>query len=456
MATENSTAHRTLGLADVLGIGINGIIGSGVYLLVGPLAARSGAASVFGVLACGILCGVIALCFAELASMFDRSGGPTIYAREAFGPLLGFAAGWFGAATGILGLAAVAVGFSGTLARVVPQIDLIPQGRTLMAVLVIVGFGALNLRGVKLGGRTSTVLSVVKVAPLVLLAIVGLARVPSSLLAQVFDTPQLAPGAEAITWTEGVARAAFLSVFMMSGFDYAAVPAGEVKEPRRTIPLALVFSLLGATALYVILQLTALATVPGLVLVQPAGTQHNHPLLDAAQVLFGPIGTPFIGVAALLSMLGYCAGVALVAPRYIVALSEDGVLSRRLRQRTRFGTPGAAIGVSTLIAAGLAILLGYTSLVDASNVVILSGYAGTALATLVLRLRKPDLPRRVKLPFGIVIPALAIGASLVLLWSAKPKATEWIFAGELLLIGAVVWIATALARRDAHSGDDLP
>ena len=86
----SATPERALTLADAIGIGVNGIVGSGIYLLVGPLARVGGTASVAGVLACGALCVLIALCFAELSSVYDRSGGPYVYARDAFGPWVGF------------------------------------------------------------------------------------------------------------------------------------------------------------------------------------------------------------------------------------------------------------------------------------------------------------------------------------------------------------------------------
>jgi APA family basic amino acid/polyamine antiporter len=140
-------------------------------------------------------------------------------------------------------------------------------------------------------------------------------------------------------------------------------------------------------------------------------------------------------------MLGFCAGVALVAPRYFTALAEDGHLPAAFRE-----TRGAIVA-STAFASALAIVLGFASLVDVSNVVILSGYALTCLATLVLRVRLPDRPRRYRLPLGPAIPLLAFCAAVALLVSARPGAREWAFSGVLLLVGFLCRGATALARR---------
>lgn len=413
---------RALSLADALGIGLNGIVGSGVYLLVAPLARVAGGSSVAGVLVCGALCVLIALSFAELSSMYDESGGPYVYARDAFGRLAGFAVGWLGMATGVLGLAAVAVGFAAALARFVPAAA---TARVPIAVLLIAALGAINARGVKAGGRTSTWLSVAKLLPLVAVALAGL---------------RFAPRAHLTLHPRAVASAAFLSIFMMSGFEYAAVPAGEVQNARRNVPLAILGSVSGAALLYALLQLAALSTLPDL-----ASTE--QPLPDVAARVLGPMGAPLLGAAALLSMLGFCASVALVAPRYFVALAADGHLPAALTRLSPRGTPVAAIGASTAFAAGLALLLGYASLVDVANVVILSGYALTCLAALLLRFKLPDRPRRLRLPCGPLLPLLAFGAACALLASAHTGLREWRFSLGLLALGFLVRALSGLPRR---------
>lgn len=402
---------RDLTLLDAVGIGVNGIVGSGIYLLVGPLARAGGGASVAGVLCCGALCVLIAFCFAELSSMYDRSGGPYVYARDAFGSVAGFAVGWLGMATGVLGLAAVALGFGAALQRFA---DL---PRAPVACALILALGAVNFAGVKAGGRTSTALSALKIAPLLALALVGLGKA--------------APHAHLTLEPRGLVSAAFLSIFMMSGFEYAAVPAGEVRDARRTVPLAIVGSIAGASLLYALLQLTALGALPDL-------AHAEQPLPDVAAALVGAWGARVIGVAAVISMAGFCAGVALVAPRYFMAMADDGYLPARLRAIR------PAVVVSTLFACALSVLLGYASLVDVSNVVILSGYAFTCLACLVLRVRRPDQPRRIRLP--LAVPALAFCASVALLIAAQPQLQQWKFSAALLGVGFVAWAATALVE----------
>ena len=368
-----------------------------------------------GVLLCGALCVLIAFCFAELSSMYDRSGGPYVYARDAFGSVAGFAVGWLGMSTGVLGLAAVALGFGTALQRFAS----VPRAPA--ACVLILALGVINWIGVKAGGRTSTALSVLKIAPLLALALVGVVKA--------------APHARVSLEPHGLLSAAFLSVFMMSGFEYAAVPAGEVREARRTVPLAIVGSIAGASLLYALLQVTALGALGAL----PGGAaQAEQPLPDVAAALVGGWGAQVIGLTAVISMVGFCAGVALVAPRYFMAMADDRYLPARLRQVR------PAVVVSTLLACAFSVLLGYASLVDVSNVVILSGYAFTCLACFVLRFRRPDQPRRIRLP--LAVPAIAFAAAVALLISAQPQLSQWKFSGALLCVGFLAWAATALVE----------
>jgi basic amino acid/polyamine antiporter, APA family len=423
---------RRLSLLDCVAIGVNGIVGSGVYLLLSPLAARAGAASVVGLFACGALCVAIALCFAELGGMFDRSGGTYVYAQAAFGRVAGFAVGCMSTATGVLAFAAVSRGFADALGAAVPGLG--EAGKGLVAVGLVVGFSAVNAFGVKAGARTSDALSIVKMVPLVALALAGLAWVKADAVSGMFRPPETG------SWGGAVAGSAFLAVFMYSGFEFVAVPAGEARDARRTIPLAILGSLVGSMALYCVVQLVAVSVLPDL-------ASRQHPLMDVAQAVAGERGRAVLWAASLVSMLGFTAGSALVAPRYFTALAEDGYLPRGLTRLNGWGAPGVAIAVSALISSALALWAGYGSLVDVSNVALFGQYIPAALAVPVLRWRRKDAPRRYVLPGGPAIPGVALVGSLALLWAARPGLEEWAFSGKVLVVGAVVWGLTVAARR---------
>ncbi len=428
------TGARRLSLVDCLAIGINGVVGAGVYLTLGQLAGRAGAASVVGIVACGMLCTLIALCFAETAGMFDRSGGAYVYAREAFGRPVGFAVGWMSLCAGVLGYAAVSVGFSTALAEWVPSLAarLLAglTGKSLVTLAVIVLLGLLNWRGVKLGAGTVDVLALLKLLPLVAVALGGLALVRTEVLAAMLPREG---------WLSDVAGAAVLAVFMTSGFEFVAVPAGETSNPTRNVPIAVVSSLLAAVALYALLQLAALSAFPDL-------PKRAHPLPDLGAVVFGALGRTAIAAAAVVSTLAFCAGSALVVPRYFTALAEDGLLPRALLGTSRFGTPGSAIAVTSVIAAALGLWLDFGALVDVTAIVLFAQYLPTALAVPVLRWRRPDAPRRYRVPFGPVIPLGAAALSVGMLVLGSPSRNSWVLAGEMLGVGVVVVALAALGR----------
>ena len=168
--TRQDASARRLSLVDCVGLGINSIVGSGVYLLLAPLAKAAGPASVVAMLACALLCVLLALCFAELSGMFEENGGALLYARHAFGPAPAFAIGWMALVSCVLGLSAVALGFGDAAGRVWPALSapifeagpLAPTGRTAVAIGLIVCLSAINYRGVKAGARASDALSVAK------------------------------------------------------------------------------------------------------------------------------------------------------------------------------------------------------------------------------------------------------------------------------------------------------
>ncbi|HVE85089.1 MAG TPA: APC family permease [Myxococcales bacterium] len=433
MSQAQGAARRRLSLWDCLGVGLNSVVGSGVYLLIAPMAAAAGAASVAGILACAALCALIALCFAELGAMHDQDGGSYVYARRAFGTAVGFGVGWISLVNIVLGYAAVAAGFGDAVGL---------RGPVHAGVLLVVALTAINWAGVKGGAWSSDVLSAVKVLPLVALAAGGVALIKASVAGAILGAPG---GDPPRGYFSAVSSAAFIAVFMLSGFEYTAIPAGEARRPKRDIPLALVGSLLGAAVLYAALQLVALSVLPDL-------GHRDRPLVEVARQLAGSTGAAVIEIASVVSMAGFCAGSALVAPRALTALCEAGFLPSALARRSAGGEPRPAILLIGAATAVLAMGQGYTALVNVANVAVFAQYVPTCLAVIVLRRTAKDVPRPVRLPLGPAIPLVAAGASVVLLWAARPAASEWIQSALLLLLGGALWAATLAARRFQRAG----
>lgn len=426
---------RPLSLLDCVGLGINCIVGSGVYLLLAPMAKAAGPASIVAIFGCAMLCVLVALCFAELSGMYDQNGGTLLYAREAFGPAPAFAIGWMALVSSVLGLSAVAVGFGEAASRVWPGLSAVllgpVTGKSAASVVLIVVLGAINHRGVKAGARTSDALSAAKLLPLVAVAVVGALFIDRSVVGRMFTAP---PGTG---YVSAVSAAAFTAMFMLSGFEYVPVPAGEAQQARSAVPRAILGSLLGATLLYCVLQLVASSVLPDL-------PSRAHPLIDVAGVLFGSTGAGIMLAASLVSMAGFCAASAMVSPRYVASMAEHGMLPPLLARRTRAGTPGAAIIAITVVASSLALVQGYAALVDVANVAVFAQYLPACVAVVVLRVKRPDLPRRFRLPLGPLIPGLAALVSVGLLAAAQPTRDEWLAAGGFLLLGLAAWGVTRL------------
>ncbi|MBW2731872.1 MAG: amino acid permease [Deltaproteobacteria bacterium] len=416
-------AAKQLSRFDLLCLGVNAIIGSGIYLLPGVLAGLLGPASLLAFAICGVISLLIALCFAELAGRFDRSGGPYLYARKAFGPSWGYVVGWTCWSAAVISWAAVTRGMVSHLGHLVPLFKS-PMVAQAVALSTIAGLAAINYRGVKPGALTTDGLTIAKLLPLAALLLAGLARLDPSRL-----TPFTPHGVSSLP------KATFIAFFAYQGFEVVPVPAGESANARRDAPFAVITSILVATLLYLALQAAAIGTTPDL-----AGAQ--DPLARMAAVLFGSVGGNLVAIAATISMLGFSAGVALAGPRYLQPLADDGFLPSTLTKlHPRFKTPHVAIIVTAAASALLALLLDFSRLVNLSVLFVAMQYLSATLALPVLRKRQGPA-QGFRVPGAAAVAPLATVAVLVVLWagvsaegSLRMAAT---FAG-LILVGLVLW-----------------
>ena len=400
---------RPLGLLDVTCLGINAVVGSSIFLFPGRLFGLLGPAAIVAFGLTGLLLISVGLCFAEAASLFDRAGGPYAYAREAFGDLAGFGIGWMCWITVVLGWAAVSNAIAVYLGHFDPALAA-PTMVKATAAGVIVLMGALNYRGVKWGAWASNFFTAAKLLPL---AVFVLAALPQAEAANF--TPFAPQG-----WAP-LGPACFLAYFAFQGFETVPVPAGEVHEPRRTVPLAVVASILLAAALYMLVQAAAVGVFPGL-----AGSE--RPLADAAAAALGPWGAGLVVLGAVFSTTGYNAGSALTCPRYLVALAADGHLPAPLAAaHPRFGTPHRAVALTTGVTLLAAMALDFNKLVDFSNVVVCVQYIATCAAVLVFR-RKPLSSQGFRLPFGPLFPIVGILSTCWLGLQGGLAEVGWSFA----------------------------
>src|SRR5439155_18040683 len=209
-------------------------------------------------------------------------------------------------------------------------------------------------------------------------------------------------------------------------------------------PFALLGALFGAMLLYALVEIVFMGTHP-----DPA--RADKPLAEAAAAFAGPWAARFLTIGAAISSFGYCTGVALVGPRYLSAMSDDGLFFFSSRRRhTRFATPGVAIVVTAAVTMALALWADFDRLSDLGNVAVFAQYLSTCLAVPVLRWLRPDLPRRFRLPFGILVPAAATVGCLLFLKDMNADDLRFALVtliGGLLLFGLLRWTRRAVPNR---------
>ena len=401
-----------------------------MYLLPAATAALMGGASLWAILAAGLAVSLLVLCFAEAASHFDEPGSGYLYAREAFGPFIGFEVGWMTWITRIATSASLANGFAQALGFLWPGAAA-GAGRVLVMGAALALFTWINVVGVRSGARAAAGLAVAKILPLLLLVTVGIFSIDiGSVLA---DSP---------ISTRGLNQAALLLLFAYAGFENSAAVAGECRNPRRDIPRALITMIASVTTLYFLIQLVALGTLPDL-----RARSGGAPLAEAAARLMGGWGGVLLTAGAAVSILGTIGGSTLNGPRYLFAMADDGFGPRAFaRVHPRWRTPYVAIPTQTLLAFVLALSGSFVQLALLSVVARLAMYIGTAAAVPVLRRKFPRTQETIVLPGGPAIPIAALLLCLVFLAGAEPR--NLVMGAIALAVGAVIY---ALRRRPSPS-----
>ncbi len=416
---------RVVSRAEVLALSLNDVIGSGVYLLPAAAAAvLAGSASLWGVGLAGLAVLLIVLCFAEAASRFDEPGGAYVYAREAWGDLAGFEVGWMTFLTRVATLASLSAGFAQALSWAWPAAG-VGWVRAAVVAIPLLVLTAINVRGVKHGARTAAFLLVAKLVPLAIFIGAGLFAVKWE---QVVAPAHVDPA--------GLGEVALLLLFAYAGFENTAAPAGEYRDPKRDVPFALVTQIALVTAIYALVQLVALGTLPDL-------GASKTPLADAARLFLGGWGGALLTAGAAASILGTAGNTVLSGPRYIYALAKDGYGPAVLgRLHPRYLTPASAIVLQTAVVLPLALTGSFAGLAALSVVARLTSYISTAAAIPALRKKFPDTPGTVRLPLGPAIPIAAVVVSAFLVASAT--ALDLVAGAAALVAGLVVY---ALRRR---------
>lgn len=418
--------RRRLGLFDVLAIGVNAIVGSGVFSKPDDMQRAMGGFSPLAYLLCALVLIPVALCFAELASHEDRNGGPYLYASRAFGEKVGFVVGWSCYLNAFLSFAANA-----TLLGSLMKLDQGPFYRPVVVAVVLL-LGAINYVGIRPSANLIHVMTVGKL--LAIFLFVGAAVLH-------FDGSRL--GGALPAGMGGVANGVYLALFPLQGFETVPVPAGETKNPARNIPIATVGSLLFAALLFVGVQAVIAASYDGI------WNKSDTPLVDAAYTL-GPWIGLLVFLGSIVSVGGFTVGSALGSPRYAQALADGRDLPAAMSSvHPRFGTPHIAIATTTILTAALGAAFTYRELVGFSNVTVVIQYALTCAAVPVLRRRARSAPRGgFRVPGGAVLPVLGTIGSVALLAGSSKEELFWAWGGIALGV-SIALVTRRLARKTA-------
>jgi len=419
--------RRALGRWDLTAIGVNQVIGAAIFILPADVARLVGPWGPLAFLGVGLLSTCIALCFAEVGSRFDRTGGPYLPARAAFGRFVGFEVGWMMWFTRVTSQASVANGLALALAFYWPPLA---EGlwRGAIVTVLTLALTAINIVGVKQSSWVVNFLTVGKLVPLAMFIVVGIW----------FVDPARWASMPTVT-TEQFGAAALLLIFAYGGYEVTGVLAGEAANPKRDVPFAFVMTLLIVATVMTLTSTIATGLLPGL-------AETRTPIADGAAILLGATGALIVSVGSSLSMAGNNMGQILNGSRSLFALAENGDLPRWFaRVHPEYRTPENAILFTAVVALALALSGSFVFLAAVSAVARLVMYLAVCLSTLVLRRRQPTDemgPALFVIPLGPVVPVLATVVAAGILFGATTQ--QLAAGGAALVVGAVLF---AVARR---------
>ncbi|MEO6550072.1 MAG: amino acid permease [Ferruginibacter sp.] len=390
---------REIGVRSLTLAIINQTIGTGIFVIPALIAVNLGAAAVITYIVCGVLIFLIALCFAELGSKTTESGGVYQYIETAFGPYAGFLANniyWLGAS--VISDAALANALADTLKYFFPSLNN-ELFRISFFIIIFGGIAFLNVRSVKNGVRFIEMTAFGKLIPLLVLIIAGAGFISK----------------ENLNWTitpsiNSIGSSSLLLFYAFMGFETPLSNGGELKNPKKTVPLGIFFGISCVLIIYLSIQLVTQGVLGATI-----EANKDAPLAGVAGVVFGKSGIILITVATAISMLGALGGEILSMPRILFAGARDGLMPKLLSKiHPRFSTPYIAVLFYASLGLLFAIFGAFKQLAIIASASSLIIYLWAVIATLKLRKNNSSISEKTfKVPGGFIIPILAIS---VIVW----------------------------------------
>lgn len=414
---------------SLIAIAINGIIGAGIFGIPSKVFAQTGAYSLLAFLVCAVVVVLIILCFAEVSSRFSATGGPYLYAREAFGSAVGFEVGWLIWLARLTAFAANANLLVDYLGFFWPQATS-PYWREAVIIAVVGGLAVVNIIGVRDTAMVSNVFTIGKLIPILLFIAVGI----------FFIDPSRYSFAEAPGYG-AFSQSVLMLIYAFTGFEMAVIPAGEIRDPRRNLPRAILTAIAVVALLYIGIQFVCIGTLPGL-------ATSPRPVADASNLFLGRAGASLISAGVIISIIGNLNVLILAASRLPFAMGEGGELPGWLaRTHPRFRTPHVAVLITVAVMLALTLWSTFSKQVNLSAITRLLSYSVTCAALVALRRSSQAPPAAFKAPAGVAVTI----ASLVLAAWLLSNST-WLDARDTAIaafIGLAIFFAYRLTRHKA-------
>lgn len=407
-----------LGLLSIILLGVNAIIGSGIFLLPNQAYSLVGTSSLFVFLFDALLVITIALCFAEAAGLFTKDGGPYVYAKEAFGNFIGFEVGFIKWIISMIAWATMANGFATALSQIFPALNN-RFAQIMVMSTVIIGLSLINLLGVSFSKIINNLATIGKIIPLVLFIVIGIFFIKDS---------HFQPIVPANFNSTNFGAAALLIFYAFTGFESIAVASEDMENPQKTLPKAIILVMTVVSIFYLLIQIVSIGVL---------GTKlasFTTPIQAAMTQFMGSGGMIIVACGELISIGGINIASSFITPRSAIALADDGLLPKFMKKRSQNNVPFWAIIVTAAITLPIALSGSFTTLAAISVVSRFAQYLPTCLSILVFRKTKKDAERPFKIPFGPVIPIIAILVSIWLLSKASLHNLIWGFGGLIIAI----------------------
>lgn len=426
MTTQVKVHHKHLGLWMLTALVAGNMVGSGIFLLPASLA-NYGSISMFSWIFTSVGALLIALVFAKLSTIIPRIGGPYAYCREAYGSFIGFQMAYNYWIALWVGNAAIAVAFAGYLGFFIPALHNNPTLSFLVSAGSVWFMTIVNIIGVRHAGIVQLVTTVLKFLPLLLIASLGLLFVQPHNLAHFNISGQSNLAA--------FSGAATLTLWAFIGLESATVPAEDVKDPR-DIGRATILGVVITSLIYILSSLAIMGVIPAEQL-----AHSTAPYAEAAQLMFGPVGSIIVAAGAVISCFGALNGWTLLQGQVPMAAARDRLFPKVFAKASRSGTPAVGLVITSILITLLLLLTLDADLVKQFTFIILLAtlsslipYLFTVVALLVIYEKDPERFSGKKILVSVIIAILAM---IYAFWTIIGSGKEIVFYGTLLFFSSV-------------------